>query len=108
MKYGKDIKKALQGNQYQRQEMHSAGGQRKRVLFPAQEKIAIDRSEALIHELQIKRLPRSAKKREMDRAFDRKMNDLTKFVFSTTLEKVEWTNSRLVKGDIAEEVGKLK
>jgi len=36
------------------------------------------------------------------------MNDLPKIVFSRTLEKVEWKNSRLVKKNIAEEVARLK
>lgn len=40
-----------------------------------------------------------------------KMNTLPKLVFSKTLDKVEWgkwDNARLVKGDIGEEVSKLK
>jgi dihydrofolate reductase len=37
-----------------------------------------------------------------------KMNSLPKLVFSRTLNKVEWNNSRLIKGNIAEEVSKLK
>lgn len=37
-----------------------------------------------------------------------KMNNLPKIVFSRTLQKVEWNNSRLVKGAMAEEVSKLK
>jgi dihydrofolate reductase len=36
------------------------------------------------------------------------MNSLPKFVVSTTLKEVEWNNSRLIKGNIAEEVSKLK
>jgi dihydrofolate reductase len=36
------------------------------------------------------------------------MNDLPKVVFSRTLKEVMWNNSRLVKGDIAEEIGRLK
>ena len=36
------------------------------------------------------------------------MNDLPKVVFSRTLGKVEWKNSRLVNGDPAGEVAKLK
>jgi len=36
------------------------------------------------------------------------MNGLPKVVFSRTLEKVEWSNSRLVKGDIAEEASRMK
>ncbi len=37
-----------------------------------------------------------------------KMNSLPKIVFSRTLEKVEWKNTRLVKEAIAEEISKLK
>ncbi|WP_375782057.1 dihydrofolate reductase family protein [Paenibacillus baekrokdamisoli] len=36
------------------------------------------------------------------------MNGYPKHVVSTTLEEVEWNNSELIKGDIAEEVSKLK
>jgi len=36
------------------------------------------------------------------------MNNYAKVVFSKTLEKVDWTNSRLIRGDLAEEVSKLK
>lgn len=38
----------------------------------------------------------------------RMMNSFTKVVFSKTLEKVDWSNSRLVKGDPVEEVARLK
>jgi dihydrofolate reductase len=37
-----------------------------------------------------------------------KMNSLAKIVFSTTLERVDWKNSRLLKGNMVEEVTKLK
>jgi dihydrofolate reductase len=37
-----------------------------------------------------------------------KMNSLPKVVFSRTLQTVEWKNSRLVKGNAAEEVSRLK
>ena len=36
------------------------------------------------------------------------LNTRTKFVASRTLERVSWTNSILLKGDVAEEVAKLK
>ena len=36
------------------------------------------------------------------------MNNLPKIVFSKTLKQVTWNNTRLVKGDAAEEVMKLK
>jgi dihydrofolate reductase len=45
----------------------------------------------------------SAKDREAEA-----MNELPKIVFSRTLDKVEWKNSRLAEGDAAEEVAKLK
>ena len=38
----------------------------------------------------------------------RMMNELPKFVFSRTLKNVEWSNSKLVTGDITEQVKKLK
>jgi dihydrofolate reductase len=37
-----------------------------------------------------------------------KMNGMPKFVVSTTLEEAEWTNSTLIRGNVAEEVSKLK
>ena len=40
--------------------------------------------------------------------FADRMNSLPKFVVSTTLDKVEWNNSRLIKDNIAAEVSKLK
>jgi len=43
-----------------------------------------------------------------EHGFADRMNSLPKFVVSTTLEKLEWNNSRLIKGNIAEEVSKLK
>ena len=36
------------------------------------------------------------------------MNKADKIVFSRTLDKAEWRNTRLVKGDIADEVRRLK
>lgn len=36
------------------------------------------------------------------------MNSLPKIVFSKTLDKAEWNNSRLVRENVAEEVSKLK
>ena len=43
-----------------------------------------------------------------EEGFADRMNSLPKFVVSTTLEEVEWNNARLIKGNIAEEVSKLK
>ena len=37
-----------------------------------------------------------------------KMNSLHKIVFSKTLEKVNWSNTRLVKGNIGAEIMKMK
>jgi dihydrofolate reductase len=36
------------------------------------------------------------------------MNGFHKYVVSTTLKKAEWNNSTLIKGNIAEEIAKLK
>ncbi len=38
----------------------------------------------------------------------KQMNSMPKYVVSTTLDEVKWNNSRLIKGNIAEEVAKLK
>src|SRR6185312_15481525 len=43
-----------------------------------------------------------------DPAITHKMNHLTKMVFSTTLKTVEWNNAILIKGNIEEEMIKLK
>lgn len=40
--------------------------------------------------------------------FGEKMNTMTKYVVSSTLHKVEWPGSKLIKGDVAEEVRRLK
>ncbi len=37
-----------------------------------------------------------------------KMNSMPKIVFSRTLKKAEWNNTRLIKENIAEEISKLK
>jgi dihydrofolate reductase len=36
------------------------------------------------------------------------LNQMTKVVFSRTLKGVSWKNTKLVKGDVAKEVGRLK
>jgi dihydrofolate reductase len=46
--------------------------------------------------------------KENDPIIADKMNTIPKFVFSKTLDKVEWNNSRLVKENIAGEVSQLK
>jgi dihydrofolate reductase len=40
--------------------------------------------------------------------FGGKMNEMPKFVVSTTLANPEWNNTTVLKGDLVEEVGKLK
>jgi dihydrofolate reductase len=40
--------------------------------------------------------------------FGEKMNSLPKYVVSSTLDKVDWTGSKLVKGDVTSEIRKLK
>ena len=37
-----------------------------------------------------------------------RMNKLPKVVFSRTLEKASWNNTKLVKGDLASEIRKMK
>ncbi len=43
-----------------------------------------------------------------ENGFADRMNNLPKHVVSTTLEKLDWNNSRQIKGNIAEEVLKMK
>ena len=43
-----------------------------------------------------------------DVGFADKMNGMPKFVVSTTLGEVDWSNSRLINDNVAEEVTKLK
>ena len=40
--------------------------------------------------------------------FGEKMNTMTKYVVSSTLGKVEWPGSKLVQGDLPEEIRRLK
>jgi dihydrofolate reductase len=40
--------------------------------------------------------------------FADKFNSMPKYVVSSTLEEPEWNNSRVVKGDVVDEVGKLR
>ena len=44
----------------------------------------------------------------VDDPFGQIMNNQTKYVVSTTLDKAEWKNSHLIKGNVAEELNKLK
>jgi dihydrofolate reductase len=43
-----------------------------------------------------------------DEGFADQMNGLPKYVVSTTLERADWNNSRLITGNVADEVAKLK
>jgi len=43
-----------------------------------------------------------------DDPFGQFMNNQTKYVVSTTLDKAEWKNSHLIKGNVAAELNKLK
>jgi dihydrofolate reductase len=43
-----------------------------------------------------------------DGEFADKYNNMPKFVVSSTLEDAEWNNSKVLEGDLAEEVGRLK
>jgi dihydrofolate reductase len=43
-----------------------------------------------------------------EQGFANRMNSLPKYVVSTTLDKAEWNNSRLIKENIPEEVSQLK
>jgi dihydrofolate reductase len=40
--------------------------------------------------------------------FGEKMNSMPKYVVSSTLERVDWTGSKLIKGNVVDEVAKLK
>ncbi len=43
-----------------------------------------------------------------DNPFGEKMNSMPKFVVSSTLENPTWDNTTVLRGDLAEEVGKIK
>jgi dihydrofolate reductase len=43
-----------------------------------------------------------------DRVVAERMNSLSKVVFSRTLSEATWNNTKLVKGDLATEVGRMK
>jgi dihydrofolate reductase len=40
--------------------------------------------------------------------FGVKMNTMPKYVVTSTKDKLEWTGSRVIRGDVAEEIRKLK
>jgi dihydrofolate reductase len=43
-----------------------------------------------------------------DEPYASHINNIPKYVVSTTLDKVEWKNSTLIKGDLAEAIARLK
>ena len=43
-----------------------------------------------------------------EQGFADRMNSLPKYVVSTTLEKAEWQNSTIIRGNVAEEIARLK
>ena len=43
-----------------------------------------------------------------DDAYPAPMNEIPKVVFSSTLERAEWAESRIARGDPAEEIASLK
>lgn len=59
------------------------------------------------YELMIQYWPTPMAKQH-DAAIADRMNALPKVVFSKTLEDVSWSNTRLVKGDLANEVRRMK
>jgi dihydrofolate reductase len=61
----------------------------------------------ITYELMVSYWPTPAA-RENDPVVAERMNNLPKVVFSRTLDKASWSNTRLVKGDLATEVRKLK
>ena len=50
----------------------------------------------------------SVKPESPEYTFARKMLDKPKFVFTKSLDKCDWINTKLVKGDLTEEVNNLK
>ena len=61
----------------------------------------------ITYELMVSYWPTPAA-REHDPIVAERMNNLPKVVFSRTLDKASWSNTRLVKGDLATEVRRLK
>ncbi|MBZ0294222.1 MAG: dihydrofolate reductase family protein [Anaerolineae bacterium] len=43
-----------------------------------------------------------------EEGFAERINSIAKYVASTTLKEVKWNNSHLIKGDVAQEVSRLK
>ena len=43
-----------------------------------------------------------------DHPWAARLNDMKKYVFTSTLEKADWTNTSIVRGDVAAEAAKIK
>ena len=59
------------------------------------------------YDLMVKYWP-TADARKNDPVVAERMNNLPKVVFSRTLDRADWNNTRVVKGDLAAEVRKMK
>ncbi len=59
------------------------------------------------YDLMVKYWP-TADARQSDPIVAERMNNLPKVVFSRTLDRADWNNTRVVKGDLAAEVRKMK
>jgi len=59
------------------------------------------------YDLMVKYWP-TADARQSDPVVAERMNNLPKVVFSRTLDRADWNNTRVVKGDLAAEVRKMK
>jgi len=46
--------------------------------------------------------------RAVDNAYVRRLNEIKKYVVSSTLAKADWNNAVVIRGDVAAEVAKLK
>jgi dihydrofolate reductase len=46
--------------------------------------------------------------RKDEAGFSERMNSIAKYVVSENLEKAEWNNSKIIRGDLTEEITKLK
>ena len=59
------------------------------------------------YDLMVKHWP-TAEARKSDPVVAERMNNLPKVVFSRTLDRADWNNTKVVKGDLAAEVRKMK
>jgi dihydrofolate reductase len=59
------------------------------------------------YDMMVKHWP-TAEARKSDPVVAERMNNLPKVVFSRTLDRADWNNTKVVKGDLATEVRKMK